>query len=290
MIQTRQQRGKGNWVKAGDTRTDIRECYCVGFKAVDVFEEWRASIIRGHPCGLQRQSSANNGARQFTSMKNRCSARMKWHMHLQRETDTGPNSRENKPNGPGRWQNVCLIYFPECSLARHKILLNVKTLILSCTTIRIRRKHWWLDNLVEVIWIFSNFTWAQTQGAFQLTWNWLISQGNALWGSATILWDNSSEEKYYGCKEDWKRWSTVSSNPRRNGHVNQEPQKLSEFWIFYLISCFDFILKITIVSSNTDIISRKTEETRVQHTAHYMPLRHIIQQFIAMVQMSRDNI
>lgn len=47
------------------------------FGAADVFERWRASIIRGHPCGLQRQSSAHSGARQFTSMKNRCSAGMK---------------------------------------------------------------------------------------------------------------------------------------------------------------------------------------------------------------------
>lgn len=59
-----------------------------------VFEEQRTSVIRGHLCGLQRHSSAHNGAMQFTSMKNRCRWGMKWHMHLQREKDEGLDSCE----------------------------------------------------------------------------------------------------------------------------------------------------------------------------------------------------
>lgn len=44
----------------------------VSWRAVDMLEGWRGSVIRGHLCGLQRQSSAHSGAMQFTSMKNRC--------------------------------------------------------------------------------------------------------------------------------------------------------------------------------------------------------------------------
>lgn len=56
---------------------------------------WWAGVIRGHLCGLPRQSSVHNGSTQFTSMKNRCSWGMKWHVHFQRETDT---RRERKLN------------------------------------------------------------------------------------------------------------------------------------------------------------------------------------------------
>lgn len=41
-------------------------------RAVDMLKGWGGSIIRGHLCGLQRQSSVHSGAMQFTSMKNRC--------------------------------------------------------------------------------------------------------------------------------------------------------------------------------------------------------------------------
>lgn len=80
----------------------VLSCWCVG--GVE------GRVIRGHLCGLRRQSSAHNGAVQFASMKNRCSREMKWHMHLQRETDkeTGSSDgRGNKPSGLGRWQGVC---------------------------------------------------------------------------------------------------------------------------------------------------------------------------------------
>ena len=61
----------------GSVGVEVVSCWCVG--GVE------GRVIRGHLCGLRRQSSVHNGAMQFTSMKNRCSRGMKWHMHLQGE-------------------------------------------------------------------------------------------------------------------------------------------------------------------------------------------------------------
>lgn len=47
-----------------------RKCWHCSSALLMCWKGWKGSVIRGHLCGLRRQSSSNSGAMQFTSMKN----------------------------------------------------------------------------------------------------------------------------------------------------------------------------------------------------------------------------
>lgn len=63
------------------------------------WKEWKGSVIRGHLCGLRRQSSSHSGAMQFTSMKNRCERNEV--THALREVDKGAEWLRKQSDRPG---------------------------------------------------------------------------------------------------------------------------------------------------------------------------------------------
>lgn len=70
---------------------------------------WRGRVIRGHLCGLQRQSSEHSGATQFTSMKNRCGPGTETRALTEKNRRGGRESaRENKLDSRGRMRTVCV--------------------------------------------------------------------------------------------------------------------------------------------------------------------------------------
>lgn len=81
----------------------------VSWRAVDMLGGWRGRIIRGHLCGLQRQSSEHSGATQFTSMKNRCGPGTETRALTEKNRRGGRESaRENKLDSRGRMRTVCV--------------------------------------------------------------------------------------------------------------------------------------------------------------------------------------